>query len=276
MRLTRRGGIVQPQEIKRSRKASRLMRSGLLILGSYLMGCSGRFPIPSNYQPQPERYHQALTTRGEQVKSLSGELAVELWEKSDRVAIRQLFASEPPRKLRIDTLTPFERPLATLIYNAHLLALHDIERGVFAVGIANQDNFERLTRVRIEPSAMSALLSGQVPRLMTSGGEVTWDETRGRSRLELKREDERELIYFREGDLTPRLVELYRGGELQVRLSLARYTKSEPKIPQRLRFEIPKREIRVEIELKDMTLNPDLPAEAFEVSAPPGVPTTKL
>ena len=84
------------------------------------------------------------------------------------------------------------------------------------------------------------------------------------------------MIFFRESDLTPRLVELYREGELELRLSLARYTDAEPKIPRRLRIEIPKREIKVEIELKEMTLNPELPDEAFAVEAPPGVPTVNL
>ena len=241
-----------------------------------MTACGGRFPQPDHFKPDASRYHLAMESRGKAIKSLSGELAVDLWEGSKRVAIRQLFASCPPHQLRMDTLTPFEQPLATLIYHDTLLALHDIEHARFAVGAASADNFERLTRVKIRPSDMSALLSGQIPRLMTEGGVVGWDEEQGRAVLTLEDQDERQLIYFDASKLTPRTMEIYRQGELLLRLSLAQYTAQEPYLPQRLRFEMPSKKIRVEIELKDFTLNPDLPDVAFEIKAPPGLSASDL
>ena len=243
---------------------------------SWFTACGVRFPEPPHFKADPARYHAQLQERSESIKSLSGELAVELWEDGKRVAIRQLFASRPPRHLRIDTLTPFEQPLATLIYNEQLLAIHNQEQARFAVGSASAGNFERLTRVRIKPTEMSALLSGQVPRLLTRGGMIKWDPERGRTKLTLERGDERQVISFDESKLTPRVVEMYRQGELIVRLSLAQYTDREPYLPQRLRFEMPHRKIRVEIELKDFTLNPDLPEIAFEIKAPPGLSVSDL
>ena len=243
---------------------------------SWFTACGTRFPKPPQFRADPARYHAQLQERSEAIKSLSGELAVELWEDDKRVAIRQLFASRPPHHLRIDTLTPFEQPLATLIYNEQLLAIHDQEQARFAVGSANADNFERLTRVRIKPAEMTALLSGQVPRILTQGGLVNWDPERGRAQLTLERDDERQVISFDESKVTPRVVEMYRQGELIVRLSLAQYTRQEPYLPQRLRFEMPRRKIRVEIELKDFTLNPDLPEVAFEIKAPPGLSVSDL
>lgn len=294
--ITTRGQVVASVELTRSQRLSRryfrsltstltstppptfalALTLALIFSLSMSLGCSGRFPPPPQFKADAARYHRALNERSEQVKGLSGELAVELWEKSKRVALRQLFAAEPPHKLRMDTLTPFEAPLATLIYNKDLIALHDIERAQFAVGVADAERFERLTRVRIEPSSMSALLSGQTPRLTSEGGVVTWDREQGRSRLELIHGAERQLIFFRERDLTPRLVELYRDGKLELKLSLARYTEAEPKIPRRLRIEIPRRGIKVEIELKEMTLNPELPDAAFMIEAPPGASTVNL
>ena len=210
------------------------------------------------------------------MKSLSGELAVELWEGRKRLAIRQLFASRPPHQLRIDTLSPFEQPLMTLIYHKDLLAVHDIEKARFAVGGASAFNFERLTRVRIKPADMSALLSGQVPRILKQGGVVRWDHNRGRALLTLVQGDERQVIFFDESNLTPRMMELYRQDQLLLRLFLARYTDQEPRLPRRLRLELPKRAIRVEIELKDFTLNPDLPEIAFEIKPPPGLSVSEL
>lgn len=248
----------------------------ILSLTIFCVGCGGGTPAPKTFAPDASRYHSVLDSRAQAIKSLSGELGVEVWEGSKRVAVRQLFAARPPHQLRIDTLTPFEQPLATLIYHDQLLALHDLERGRFAVGGATPENFERLTKVRVNPSEMSALLSGQVPRIIDQGGAVSWDQERGRSVLKLERETTRQLIYFEESTRTPRVVEVYRDGELTVRLSLADYTQSEPRLPQRMRIEVPEAEARVDIKLKDFTLNPDLPEIAFEIKAPPGLSVSEL
>ena len=258
-------------------RRSRLVAVNLLVLGSLCFSaCGGSFPAPQSFSPDAARYHSVLSERAEAIKSLSGELGVEIWEGGDRVAIRQLFAARPPQQLRMDTLTPFEQPLATLIYNDQLLALHDIEKGRFSVGGASPELFERLTRVRVSPAEMSALLSGQTPRIQRSGGVVEWDSGKGRALLTLTRGDERQRIFFEESTRTPRLIELYRAGELTARVSLADYTAQEPRLPQRLRVEVPKAEVRVDIKLKDFTLNPDLPEVAFEIKPPPGLTVTEF
>ena len=249
-----------------------------VIIGTWLMltACGTRYPQPNQFKPDADRYHTVLQKRSGAMKSLSGELAVEIWEGRKRLAIRQLFASRPPHQLRIDTLSPFEQPLVTLIYHKDLLAVHDIEKARFAVGSASAFNFERLTRVKIKPADMSALLSGQVPRILEQGGAVRWDHTRGRTLLTLVQGDERQIIFFDESNLTPRMMELYHQDQLLLRLFLARYTDQEPRLPRRLRLELPMRKIRVEIELKDFTLNPDLPDVAFEIKPPPGLSVSDL
>ncbi len=242
-----------------------------LISVCFLLACGGHIPAPKGFNTDADRYHQVLNQRQEQIKSLSGELSVELWDHGKRVVVRQLFASSAPSKLRLDTLTPFEQPLATVIYNGQLLALHDHEAKRFIMGEANRTHFERLTRLRLLPSEMSYLLSGQLPRLLSSGGQVKWDSKRGRSVLTLDKDSRRQVITFDERDLSPRMTELYENNQLIVRVRLTDYTQEEPKLPRRLKIEIPQNKTVVNTSLKDFTLNPELPDIAFEIQAPAGL-----
>ena len=173
----------------------------------------------------------------------------------------------------MDTLTPFDQPLATVIFNDGLLSLHDREAGRFMMGEASVSNFERLTRLRLKPSDMSTLLAGQIPRLQDQGGEVIWDEVRGRAVLVLKRGIQRQVISFDQKDTTPRMMALYESEVLMVRVLLADYSQSEPKLPRQLRVEIPQGEIKVNTTLVDYTLNPRLPEIAFKIEPPPGLET---
>ncbi|MAA78868.1 MAG: hypothetical protein CL916_06375 [Deltaproteobacteria bacterium] len=242
-----------------------------LVIISLLFACGGIISPPKNFVAQASRYHQALNQRYKQVKSLSGELSVELWDKGKRVVVRQLFASQAPLRLRLDTLTPFEQPIATVIYNDQLLALHDHEAQRFIMGEANRSNFERLTRLRLQPSEMSDLLSGQLPRITSSGGQVHWDSHKGRSVLTLHKNQRKQIVTFDESNLSPRMTELYEDEKLLVRVRLADYTKQDPKLPRRLKIEIPHRSIVLNITLIDFTINPNLPQIAFEIQPPTGL-----
>lgn len=264
-------GIMSVMRLGFYRYKPTLKQICLILFVCLSASCGGRINPPKSFIKQASRYHQVLDKRQQQIKSLSGELSVELWEKGKRVVVRQLFASQAPLKLRLDTLTPFEQPIATVIYNELMLALHDHEAKRFIVGEANRDHFERLTRLRLLPSEMSYLLSGQLPRITSSGGQVHWDSNKGRSILTLSKKNRKQVITFDESNLSPRMTELYDQEKLVVRVRLADYTTKEPKMPQRLKIEIPRSKIVVNTTLVDFTINPEFPDIAFEIKAPTGV-----
>ena len=236
-----------------------------------ISACGSRIPAPQNFKAQAQIYHQKLNERAKAIKSISGELSVELWENNKRVSVRQLFAAQAPNRLRMDTLTPFEQPLATIIFNEQLLSVHDRENNRFIIGEASPKNFERLTKLRLKPREMSTLLNGQVPRIKKTGGKVSWDEIKGRAKLVLNNEEYQEIITFDEKDKTPRMVEFYQENKLLIRIFLADYSKEEPKVPQRLKLKIPSSQVVVNTTLVDYTLNPKLPARAFQITTPPGL-----
>ena len=234
-------------------------------------GCGASFPKPASFKPTPDRFHKVLQTRQTQVQSLSGEVSVEIWQKKERIKVRQLFAVKAPSFLRMDTLSPFESPLATLVSDGQWVSLYDQNQGRFFKDTATIDHFEKLSHLRLKPDDLVTLLRGQIPRLVEQGGEVKWDEKKGLSVLYLedKAHAQSQKIYFEEPSLKVRELKLYQNQVLQVRVQLAKYTSQKQSLPQRLRIHIPIQEIEVNVVLKEYTLNPNLPPEAFQHTAPP-------
>lgn len=243
-------------------------------------GCGARVPRPAAFSEDPAPLHAALARRREAVQALSGELALEVWEGDKRVSARQLFAAAPPNRFRMDTLSPMEQPLSTLVCDGDLLLMHQMSEERCFVGEANTQNLSRLSRLPLDPHAMAAALSGQPPLLSDKGGQVGWSEERGLYTLTLDapgaRLADKQVIFIHPTHLIPVEVVLYRGARVEVVLHLADYTTEEPRLPQRIRFELPNELIRVDARLKDYALNPDLPAEAFSVEPPPGVSPESL
>lgn len=247
----------------------------LVLLLIALVACGGRVTPPTDFSSDPARYHAAFDERRSQVKALSGELALEIWEGDQRVRARQLFATIPPHRLRVDTLSPFEQPVSTLIINEQQLALHELDQRRFRVGEPTADHLGKLSRIHLDPTALATVLSGQPPLIQSAGGVVSWDDQRGLYLLTLTSAGspiaDREELWLSPRDLTVVEVRLYRAGELDLRLQLTDYTTHEPKLPRRMRFELPQRKVRVEVKLKDFALNPDLPEEAFVIISPFGI-----
>ena len=246
------------------------------MLISALWACGSRYPRPVSFSEDPQPLLEAIKARGAQVQGLSGALAVEFWDADQRVKVRQLFATQRPLKLRMDTLSPFEQPLATLVCDGERLSLFEMDKRRYLTGPLTAETFERLSKLRVTPHEMTALLSGQVPLLNSSATTVEWDDRRGLYRLTLKEEDRHQVLSIDPLTLTPVEAIYYKKEELTLKIRLASYSKDEPKIPQRLRIEIPDREIRVDVKIKDFTLNPALPPEAFSLPPPAGVRIEEL
>jgi len=240
-----------------------------------LASCGGRYARPRDFSDDPARIHKALEERRTQVSALSGELSLEIWESDKRVRARQLFATLPPHRLRVDTLSPFEQPISTLIIHETRLALHELNQRRFRVGEPNAEHLGKLSRIHLDPAALATALSGQPPLIQAQGGEIQWDTERGLYLLTLTSERspiaDKEELWIRASDYTVVELRLYRDQQLEVKLQLTDYTSSEPKLPQRMRFTLPKQDVRVEVKLKDFALNPDLPDEAFVITSPPGL-----
>ena len=271
--------MLTPQMIKHLIfRSSFALFSSLLCVGAsvYCSACGGTYSRPTDFDSNPTRLHRVLKDRSLQVKSLSGELAVELWEKSERVRFRQMFATRPPQYLRLDTLSPFEQPIATLVSDGEHIFLFKMDQRRFYKGKATIDHFERLSKLRLPPKSLTALLSGQIPLLNTQGGEVTWDKEHGWYGLTLIKGEERQVVFFEPKHLTPVDMSLYQSNQLMLKVRLGEYTSKEPRLPQRLRLQIPSRDVRVEVRLKEFTMNPNLPQEAFQLSPPVGLTVEEL
>ena len=240
-----------------------------------LVSCGGRYARPDDFSDDPARMHKALEERRAQVSALSGELSLEIWEADKRVRARQLFATLPPHRLRVDTLSPFEQPISTLIINEARLALHELNQRRFRVGEPTAEHLGKLSRIHLDPAALATALSGQPPLIQSQGGALQWDADRGLYLLTLTSERspiaDREELWIKPSDQTVVELRLYRHHQLEVKLQLTEYTSDEPKLPQRMRFTLPSRDVRVEVKLKDYALNPDLPSEAFVITSPPGL-----
>lgn len=260
-----------------------MARWALVALLVGVSACGGAVPRPTNGPTDAAALVAAVGARAGAVRSLSGMLSLEVWRGNERVRLRQLIAQRRPSHLRVDTLTPFEQPVSTLVSDGVTLSIYALDERRFYEGQATAENLARVLQVPVDAEALGALLRGELP-LMADAGEPTlsWDGERGQWRLDVPTraptDPARRQTLFVE-PAANRLAEVVfkTGDTTTLHAWLGDYDGTgATAVPRRLRFEVPARALRVDARLQDHRVNVDLPDEAFMLEAPRGVTIERL
>ena len=245
----------------------------VLLMALALTGCPDRFARPEAFVAEPAPLLAAIEQRAAAIQSLRGQLRLEVWRKDERVRLRQLVAVQTPDKLRIDSLSPFDQPLSTLVSDGDTLSIYDLGARRFLRGAASPANLARLIPIPLEPEALSALLRGSVPVLREPDEQtVSWDSNNGWYQLDQRRGEARTRISFEPKHLRVVALRLGQGDRTVLRARLGDYSGTGPTaMPRRMRFEAPADDVRIDLKVVDHDINPTLPAAAFVLNPPRGI-----
>lgn len=249
------------------------VRAVLVVLSlSSLVGCPDRFVKPPDYSPDPAPLLAAVRARGEAIQTLSAELTIEVWRARSRVRLNQLVLVQRPDKLRIDSLSPFDQPVSTLVSDGQTLSIYSLEEQRFYRGAATPENLVRLVPIRLEPAELGALLRGEVPIIAHRESTVTWVGDTGRYRLDLEGEGQRQRVEFEPEARRVTETRVWRGERLVYVARLGDYSGTElTAVPRRMRFEAAGDDLRIDLSVKAHRVNRDLPEGAFELTVPRGI-----
>jgi outer membrane lipoprotein-sorting protein len=250
----------------------------LVALGALLLAaCGGGHPRPDNPIEDPKVVLAEIQKRSEAIASLSAELRVEIWRKGERVRLRQLIEVERPDKLRVDTLSPFDQPLQMMASDGHNVSIYSLEKKRFWQGPATPDNLARLLPLRLEGEELASLLRGGVPLIQYADATMGWDAERGCYQVDLTGPARRQRLCVEPKALRVAESRVWKDDHLQYSALFGQYTGEDAAaIPTRMRFEVPSDDLRVEVEVVDHKLNPQVAPDAFQIEAPRGIEVEPL
>ena len=242
---------------------------GLLMV----VGCGGTIPRPDNYSADPERLLVAIQDRDAAVKSITAELAVEVWLKNDRIKGRQMMAADSDGRLRIDVLTPFGQPLSTLVSDGARIILYSMRERRVLIGPATPENLNRLIPIQLSPEELSKLMRGVTPLIKHQDASVSWQSDRGRYVLTVTAGSVRQVVEMEPEHLRVTSIEKYSDEQKIYQAKLGQYTGTGDAIlPRRIRFEVTRDALKVDLVVKESRVNPTLPEAAFHLDPPRGIP----
>ena len=129
------------------------------------------FDLPADGPTEAAPVLARMAARGQALHSLSGMLSLEVWRKDERVRLHQLLLFERPDRLRVDTLSPFDQPLAMMASDGQTVSIYALEQTRFQLGPAMGEILAELvadgrTASPVEPFSIGRFASASTaPRL---------------------------------------------------------------------------------------------------------------
>jgi len=243
-----------------------------MMMVALMTACGGGQVRPDGAASEPEHYLEAMNRRSKAIKGLTAEIKIEIWRSGKRVRATQLVAVDGQGRLRIDVLTPFGQPLSTLVSDGARLMIYSMEERRFLIGAATPENLARLVPLKLEPSALSALLRGAIPVMSHETAKVSWDQETGTHQLDLQSDQGRQLIDLEPASLRVVRLRQWRGKSLLVDGRFGDYSgTADAVIPRRMRFESPEESLQVDLKVMNFRLDPTFTEATFQLEPPRGV-----
>lgn len=250
-----------------------------------LPACPHRIARPADGPTEPAPVLARLAERTRALQSLSGMLSLEVWRGDERVRLRQLLLFQRPDRLRVDTLSPFDQPLAMMASDGQVVTIYSLENKRFEQGPATQAHLARLLRLPLTGEELTSVLAGGVPIPPGAATTLDWDDEAGAWVLAVGQagtergppRGRHQRILLEPQAFRVIEIRTFQDDRLVFQARFGDYDGAEAtSIPRRMRFEVPAEGLRVDARFEDHTVNVTPPPDAFTIPVPRGIPIDPL
>lgn len=231
--------------------------------------------------PTASRLLQAATRGETPVTSLRARAKVDQFTRKGRVKVRVFLLAAAGGRLRFEAVSPFDTTLLTLTSDGKRFVSLDHRAQRVLTGPAKACAVARVFGLALKPDQVLEVLTGQIPLISFTTRQVRWDRCKGLERLVLTAADGRvQQVWLRHVGSrfrSERSEVRDARGKLLLSIRFERFRRvGRREVPGRIRFVRPATRADVIIRYDKLSLNVPIPAEAFSLRVPPGLPEGTL
>ncbi|MFH2007302.1 MAG: DUF4292 domain-containing protein [bacterium] len=225
---------------------------------------------------------QTLAERDQRVRSMRAKVKVDQWTTKGRVKVRVYILTTAAGQLRFEAVSPFDTALVTLASDGAQFSSIDHKNNIYYSGPAKPCNIARVFGLALEPREVARALSGGAPVLRHDKVSLSWSKCKGAEVLKLEDQKQQlvQRIWMKRERGRYRVLQSTvhnAKGQLLFELKFEKFRRiSGRMVPRVIKFRQPQRKADVIIRFAKQELNVSIPAEAFRLTAPPGIPERLL
>lgn len=240
-----------------------------------LIGCGDGNRPRSGPQTAPEILAAALARP--LPRTLSGTARMEAYVDGKARKADLLVIIERPDRAHLQAMTPTMEMVAVMATDGQRFSSFERGGDTCSVGRACARNMGRLVPLAMPPADLVAAMLGRPPILEQASQKVSWDGERRAWKIGLARAPWRQELWIQPPAMHILASIMYRGSERVASVAYGGHGElggNGP--PRKLRMKAAGDKVDVSIELREVDLDEDVDADAFQVPCPRGMAQVEL
>jgi outer membrane lipoprotein-sorting protein len=227
---------------------------------------------------QPEELLTIIKNQSRQLETMRSAGTIMFRRESKRIKAHIQVVAKQPANMRFETISFFDQPLSILVTNGMDFSLWDMDKGRFLVGSATPANIAQVIPIFMDGPEVVGIFLGRPPLIPYAKVSLDWNATDNVYLLTLSNSSETQEVTIHPKNYYPIKITSKRAGKLFYELTYHGWNKKDdqPAVFKKVRFEMPQKNIIVEVKTSDVEINPQLTDEMFILQPPPGIPIEKI
>ncbi len=206
-----------------------------------------------------EIFFKSIAKRRERIKSIQIEAKADTFNNGKRVRGKLMMSVTRPGMLRIDTLSPFDQPISTMLVSDNNLYFYNFDEKKMYYGIATTKNLSLFLPLRINLKQFIDMFSGISPMIAYKRHEFRYLEDSAEYELVLINENVKQVIRYIAHDLQIHSVEFYKDNKKLLLMKFSKIKISNGiKYAKKIYFEDFKAKSKLKLIITDILYNGDV------------------
>jgi outer membrane lipoprotein-sorting protein len=188
------------------------------------------------------------------------EAGVDTFQKGERVRGIFMLMTERPSSFRLDTISPFEQPISTLIINNSDISFYEFDKNRCYFGEATKDNLIKFLPMELTPFQIIDLFSGIAPMIVYENYKFEYDEKEAQYKITLQNGDQKETISYIATTFQIKKITLFNKNKKTIEITFDEFTS---KYAKKIVFEDFKNDIKIKIKIKSFETPESIESKNF-------------
>ena len=172
-------------------------------------------------------FFDKIEKRRKDIKTIFLEAKADIFQKGNRVRGRLMMNVKRPGMARVDTISPFELPISTLIIKDNKLSFYNLKYNKLYQGPASERNISRFLPLRLNMEQFIDMLSGISPIIKFTKHKITYNKSDATYNIVLESDTEKQEIKYIAASLQIKKLSLYRNNKKRFYVEFSDFRKKD-------------------------------------------------
>ncbi len=211
------------------------------------------------------QFFEQVSQRREKIKTIFLEAKADIFQRGNRVRGRLMMSTKRPGMARVDTISPFELPISTLIIKDNELSFYNLKYNKHYHGPASERNISRFLPIRLNMEQFIDMLSGISPMIKFKEHTLKYNKKDATYDIVLIGDGQKQYIKYIAATLQIKKMTIYKKGKKRFYIEFSDFREKDGiKYARKILFEDFVKKSKAKLKITEIDFNKSQDDSVYE------------